>query len=124
MILRNSLYTLSDKQLCGADVSYRIALNPQCFIYQAHFPGQPITPGVCIVQIAKELMEDHLQMALSVKTIKNVKFLSVITPTEDAALVYTIAKIGEAEDTVKAQITVTANGMAKAKISMVCSKDA
>lgn len=124
MILKNSLYTITRKDLCEAGVSYHIALNASCFIYQAHFPGEPITPGVCIVQIANELMADHLGAALSVKTIKNVKFLSVITPTEDAAVTYTIAKMAETRDTVKAQITVEANGTVKAKISMICSKDA
>ena len=28
----------------------RIQLHPEHVIYQAHFPGSPITPGVCIIQ--------------------------------------------------------------------------
>ena len=31
--------------------------NPAHIIYQAHFPGNPITPGACIIQVADELME-------------------------------------------------------------------
>ena len=31
-----------------------LRLNPDHPIYHAHFPGNPITPGVCIVQIVGE----------------------------------------------------------------------
>ena len=32
-----------------------IRLLPDNVIYKAHFPEKPITPGVCIVQMAVEL---------------------------------------------------------------------
>ena len=48
------------KEGVGLMVSYTIKLIPSCVIYQAHFPGEPITPGVCIVQMAKELIEELL----------------------------------------------------------------
>ena len=35
----------------------RITLNPAHPIFAGHFPGNPITPGVCMLQIIKELTE-------------------------------------------------------------------
>lgn len=55
MLLRNNLYTVTQKEVDGLKGHFELALNPSCFIYQAHFPGEPITPGVCIVQMGKEL---------------------------------------------------------------------
>ena len=34
---------------------FKVILNPDHLIYKAHFPGQPVTPGVCILQIIQEL---------------------------------------------------------------------
>lgn len=126
MLLKNNLYTIIRKADEGMSASYEVRLNPSCFIYQAHFPGEPITPGVCIVQIGKELLEDFLirnNFAESVEIIgvKNVKFLSVISPEETDVIAYQIKKIEMAEDKtrVKAQIVVTSEEEPKAKISLV-----
>ena len=79
MELKNNLYTIVSKEGVGLMVSYTIKLIPSCVIYQAHFPGEPITPGVCIVQMAKELIEELLteQTAvahhLEITKVKNVK---------------------------------------------------
>ena len=58
MELKNSLYQITGKETNGTAVSYDLQLDASHVIYQAHFPGEPITPGVCIIQIAKELLEE------------------------------------------------------------------
>ena len=45
MQLRNNLYTVTEKMVDGLTGYFELALTPSCFIYQAHFPGEPITPG-------------------------------------------------------------------------------
>lgn len=134
MQLKNNLYTIIGSEVEKAPEGsegtikgghYRLRLHPDHFIYQAHFPGEPITPGVCIVQIGKELMEELLDKVLEVKTVKNVKFLSVISPKESPEITYTIKKVECSEDgkEVKAQIIVTSGEEAKAKISFkLCQK--
>lgn len=124
MLLKNSLYTIEkqEKQTSSEDVvggSFLLRLNPDHVIYQAHFPGEPITPGVCIVQIGKELMEELVGKPLEVARVKNVKFLSVISPKDTTSITYTFRKLEWAADgkEVKAQIVVTSGDEAKAKIS-------
>ena len=60
MKLLNSLYSIRSKDVTDSFVRYDIHLDASHFIYQAHFPGDPITPGVCIIQIAKELLEANI----------------------------------------------------------------
>lgn len=123
MQLKNNLYTIARKQLEeGFSGSlYELELIPTSVIYQAHFPGEPITPGVCIVQMGKELVEDALQQELHISYVKNVKFLSILTPTQSAAATFLLQKITSSEDgkEVKAQIVVTSGDETKAKLSMV-----
>lgn len=123
MQLKNNLYTIARKQLEeGVSGSlYELELIPSSVIYQAHFPGEPITPGVCIVQMGKELVEDALRQELHISYVKNVKFLSILTPMQSASVTFLLQKITSSEDgkEVKAQIVVTSGDETKAKMSMV-----
>ena len=143
MQLKNHLYTivetdkqgnLQQKEAAGlqqkcqevfssrSNTSFRLRLNPEHFIYQAHFPGEPVTPGVCILQIGKELLAELLQESLEITHVKNVKFLSVISPLKEKEISYIFKKIETSEDSqeVKAQIIVASDEETKAKISFTC----
>lgn len=123
MKLKTNLYTITTSNETAAGVSYGISLNPDCVIYKAHFPQQPVTPGVCIVEIAHELLEEYLQCDLAVKVVKNVKFLSVISPLEVQDITYTFTNIKyEDGGIVKVQASASAGDTVYAKISLVCQK--
>ena len=58
---------------------FNIILNPDHLIYKAHFPGQPVTPGVCILQMIQEILSEQEGMPLFIRKIKNVKFTNMNT---------------------------------------------
>ena len=41
-----------------------IFLNSAHAIFKGHFPGNPVTPGVCMMQIIKELTQKILESSL------------------------------------------------------------
>ena len=49
---------------------FNVILNPDHLIYKAHFPGQPVTPGVCILQMIRELLSVEMDIPLFIKKIK------------------------------------------------------
>ncbi len=57
-----------------------IALNSAHLIFKGHFPNLPIVPGVCMVQIIKEIVEWQLQQKLFLSSASNIKFLTVLNP--------------------------------------------
>jgi len=59
-----------------------IHLNKDHNIFKGHFPGNPVTPGVCMMQIVKELTEEFTGSKLFLKTASNVKFMAIINPFE------------------------------------------
>ena len=77
---------------------YLLSLNKDHFIYGVHFPDNPVTPGVCLIQICVELMEQYKNCRLRLKRINNVKFISVINPLHDGNLRVAISRITETED--------------------------
>lgn len=95
--------------------------NPSHFIYKAHFPENPITPGVCIIQTAGELLEQKLNRKLFLKTVKNVKFLSVIIPEKGKKIKYSFSNIVEDENGCKSQVVVSDDTTVYAKISLIFS---
>ncbi|MDY2942781.1 MAG: hypothetical protein SOT07_03685 [Paludibacteraceae bacterium] len=56
----NYYHILSSEITTDAGV-FRVALNADCEVYQGHFPGEPISPGVCNIQMIKECAEIVLQ---------------------------------------------------------------
>jgi 3-hydroxyacyl-[acyl-carrier-protein] dehydratase len=70
-------YTLTDTH----KAIFTIELNPEHMIYHVHFPNNPITPGACIIQVAKELFSFLEQTDLNIRKIKTVKFIHPIIPT-------------------------------------------
>lgn len=80
MRLNNELYIIERAQRGSSAAVYTIRLCPDSLIYKAHFPAQPITPGVCIVQIATEIASDYLGCTLALGSIRNAKFLAVLSP--------------------------------------------
>lgn len=122
MELINGLYTVESALSTEEGFDYLIRFNPSHFIYAAHFPGEPITPGVCILQACIELLEISLSSRLSVECVKNVKFLKVITPTETSQVYYRFRSLKQLEDVVSAQCTVATDEETFAKISLVCRR--
>lgn len=127
MQLKNNLYKIISKEEDSSMVNYTIELNPSCVIYQAHFPKEPITPGVCIVQIGKELIEELLTEKMSVSCkleivkVKNLKFLSVISPRDTLHIMYQMKKVELSDDNkmVEAQWVVLSDEKVMAKTSLV-----
>lgn len=122
MKFMNNLYHIVSKDVVDASIRYNIHLDASHFIYQAHFPDEPITPGVCIIQIAKELLEEHLGIGLEIQKVKNVKFLNVISPLATPNVTYVFEKImpDDSEKTYKVMTQVSSGETSLAKLSFTC----
>ena len=121
MRLTNSFFIIESTQDTEGGFEAVLRTNPEHPIYKAHFPGSPITPGVCIIQAAGELLEKNLNRKLYLKTVKNVKFLSVIIPEEGKKIKYSFSNIIEDGSGVKVQVLVSDDASVYAKISLIFS---
>ncbi|MBK1895076.1 3-hydroxyacyl-ACP dehydratase [Chryseobacterium paridis] len=92
-----------DKGENGSFVAH-IKLNKDHEIFRGHFPGNPVTPGVCMMQIVKELTEEFTGSKLFLKTASNVKFMAIINPFETPDLTVQL-DISESEEEVKVKNT-------------------
>ena len=110
MILQDNLFTIVSQQHEEGNAAFQVRLNPEWPIYKAHFPGHPITPGVCIVQMIQELLQVLVQRELCLRQAKNVKYVAIVSPEEVTELTVTFSKIETQPDgSLKVQAQV-ANG--------------
>ena len=122
MKLTGSLYTVDSDCPIENGHEFDLKLNPEHFIYKAHFPGEPITPGVCIMQIAVELFRIALNTPVELTCVKNIKFLRIISPNDVTEVKYSLQKITREGTEAKVQVVVSAADEVYAKLSLVCNE--
>ena len=100
-MLNNNFFTFSWPVIDGVLLKTTITLNPAHDIFKGHFPEQPVVPGVCMMQMVKEVLESYADKKLRLVKADNVKFLSFIDPGQHGEVGLEI-KINEANGQVKA----------------------
>lgn len=62
---------------------FRFTLNPEADVYRGHFPGNPIAPGVCSLQMIKECLQSVLSRdILRLSSIKQCRFSRLLRPSD------------------------------------------
>ncbi|MEE6187311.1 3-hydroxyacyl-ACP dehydratase [Niabella digestorum] len=97
MLIEN-LYTLDSYTHEGNKIIAIITINATHKIFAGHFPGQPVLPGVCQLQIVKEMLERGVGKPLLLSEAGVCKFLRMIDPEKTNLLTVTIDYNASAAD--------------------------
>lgn len=81
-MLANDFYSIINANKDAGQYSALLRLNADHAILKGHFPGNPIVPGVCMVQILKELAEGSIGKSLQLDNAPMIKFLALLQPTQ------------------------------------------
>ena len=119
MKLKDDFFKVKTFCQTAMGMDFIIELNPEHTIFEAHFPNNPITPGVCIIQIVKELSQEMLKRELLLKNAKNIKFLNVINPIENKEVTVSISFSSESEGEYKIGAVVYNGEKQFSKLSMI-----
>ena len=82
-MLEGHFYTVRNPLMENDSIQAVLELNPGHDIFKGHFPGQPVVPGVCMMQIVKELLQKSTGKSLRLQHGLDLKFLSVIDPEKN-----------------------------------------
>lgn len=84
-----------------------IVFDPDHPIYQGHFPENPVTPGVCLIEMVKEVVSDQLNEEIMLVEAGQIKFLNPLIPDRKAVLEMAVEmnKVRSSGVKVKAQIS-------------------
>lgn len=76
----NDLFSIETINHEGGVITVTLGVNADSEILKGHFPGHPVVPGACMLQITKEVLEDVLQTPLRLKKADQLKFMTMIDP--------------------------------------------
>lgn len=101
-MLLKDFYTVKQIEKVS-DTKYNsiIELNKNHDVFKGHFPGNPVTPGVCMMQIIKELTQEILGTSLTMTSSSNVKFMAIINPELNATLRLELEFVGDVSTELK-----------------------
>ncbi|RYZ28378.1 MAG: hypothetical protein EOP49_41505 [Sphingobacteriales bacterium] len=116
MILLNNFYDISEWTQEDNKVHAIIHIDPAHDIFKGHFPRQPVVPGVCMVQIVKEMMEQYSEKQLLFNKGHQIKFLQLLVPAKDDAIQVNISA-SEADGIYAVQADFKKNNEAVFKLS-------
>ncbi len=99
-MLIEGLYTLQSMERSEQEVNAKVQLHKEHDVFKGHFPGNPVMPGVCMIQMIKEITEKATGEALFLAVASNVKFMAKINPEENELIDLNL-KISKEIDTIK-----------------------
>lgn len=115
-MLIKELYSIQSFNETDGSIQASVKLNRNHEVFKGHFPGNPIMPGVCSIQLVKELTEKALDKKLFLSVVSNVKFMAIINPEENDTIQLTL-DISEADGMVKVKNTVSIDDTLALKLS-------
>jgi 3-hydroxyacyl-[acyl-carrier-protein] dehydratase len=85
-MLIEGLYKVTATENTAEGILAKVHLNKDHAIFKGHFPGNPVMPGVCMIQIIKELTEETTGKNLFLAVSSNIKFMAIINPEKNPDL--------------------------------------
>lgn len=122
-MLLKDFYTITSLEKM-ADTKYlaTILINEEHEVFRGHFPGNPIMPGVCMMQIIKELTEQITESSLFMQSLSNVKFMALINPFNTPELRLELDVTSTEDNLVKVKNVSYFNETVALKLSSVYKK--
>ncbi|MBO7506704.1 MAG: hydroxymyristoyl-ACP dehydratase [Paludibacteraceae bacterium] len=85
-MLLDRYFSIKEGKKNESGSEFLITLNPDHQVYQGHFPGDPICPGVCSIQMIRECAEISMGKRLTISAISQCRFSELLTPAKNKEL--------------------------------------
>jgi 3-hydroxyacyl-[acyl-carrier-protein] dehydratase len=118
-MLLNDFFALDHWQQDEISARAVLSLNPRHPIYDGHFPGQPVVPGACLLQMVELLMTRATGKEGRLIRVDHAKFLSVIDPRLNPTVEMTLTWKESATGTIQVAAEAATSGSARFKFKGV-----
>ncbi len=85
-MLKDRLYQIINIVQHNNDITVQLLINPANPIFAGHFPGQPVLPGACLLNMVQEVLSIALQSKCQLKKANALKFIAPVDPTQNPSL--------------------------------------
>lgn len=120
-MLKDKYFCIKEKAQTEGSYTYKLQLMSDHEVYQGHFPGNPVSPGVCSIQTIRECCEDAIGQQLSIDTISQCRFLALLTPDKGNDLKLTLNLTAD-DEAYKVEATLEGNDTTYVKLKGLLAK--
>lgn len=118
MQLLDNIFIINDLAINDNSISAVGTLNAAHPIFAAHFPGNPVLPGVCQVHLVTELLRRVYTTPYILRTAKSIKYSGLITPSLSAVAIH-ITAIERRDDSIDCKASfMGADGSVLSKMTL------
>ena len=78
--MQSEIYNISNFQQEEGRLTCNVSYDASHEIFKGHFSNHPVVPGVCTMDMIKELLQQALGKKLILRSTGQVKFLQLILP--------------------------------------------
>lgn len=110
MLLEGDYYTLTHAETDNVSGLFTISINPASSIFQGHFPGTPVCPGVCSVELVRECASIVMEHEVRMSRISKCRFLSVIRPQDNRPLLLSLSITQKGDDICQLKAKMSCDG--------------
>ncbi|MBX2909571.1 MAG: hypothetical protein M9931_11535 [Chitinophagales bacterium] len=81
------LYDITLLETLPDSVAAKVLLNAEHPIFKGHFPGSPVFPGVCQIELLKDILRQAFKTEIAMPNVGSIKFINVIEPQHTPELI-------------------------------------
>ena len=102
-MLKDTLFKVTSLDHQKNVITATLEIDKNNEVFAGHFPGQPVLPGACMLQIIKEVFESTLTISVRIKKADYIKFPALIDPRNNNILQLTLSY--KSDDTINFYVT-------------------
>lgn len=124
-MLVKGLFDLVSLETQGTEINSVVKLNSSHVVFSGHFQGNPIVPGVLLIQLIEELYSMAIQQKMVVREVEQAKFLLPISGAADALLTISLVNLISSDENfvrLEAKISTPEGISNKSKLKLIKSK--
>lgn len=110
MILEGNYYKIDTMRTEEGAACFGLRLLPECTVYRGHFPGSPVCPGACNIELLRECFGKWMGRRYFIASIKQCRMLAVLTPDIDETLELRLTLASETAEGYTLAATLSAGG--------------
>lgn len=79
-MLKERYYRITGSDAGSGHAVFHVALVEDCAVYDGHFPGNPVCPAVCNIEMAGECLAQAMACTLHLSALKKCRLPAVASP--------------------------------------------
>jgi 3-hydroxyacyl-[acyl-carrier-protein] dehydratase len=96
-MLLDTFFTIDKITAQDEKTLFEVSINKEHAVFEGHFPGNPVVPGVFLIQMVREVIEHWQQKKFKIEAADEIKFMKMVIPQESSRLTLEIQKRAKSE---------------------------